>query len=107
MSFFWKKKIDDFWSFFRPYFLPNPLVEATAGLHMDHMGAPKDFGRKYGRKNDQNLTNFFFQKIDIKTRSETWFHKNRTKTRDFNLFTARHEKSTAPESGTNSKCCCD
>ena len=77
-------------------------MEATAGLHMDHMGAPKDFGRKCGRKNDQNLPNFFFQKIDIKKRSETRFHKNRTKTRNFNLFTARHEKSTAPESGTNS-----
>ena len=74
-------------------------MEATAGLHMDHMGAPKDFGRKYGRKNDQNLTNFFFQKIDIKKRSETRFHKKRTKTRDFNLFTARHEKSTSSESG--------
>ena len=62
---FLEKKFCKFWSFFRPYFLPKPLVEATAGLHMDHMGALKDFGKKYGRKNDQNLPIFFFQKIDI------------------------------------------
>ncbi len=41
------------------------------------MASTNGFGRKYGRKNDQNLPNFFFQKKDIKKRSETKFHKNR------------------------------
>ena len=79
------------------------MGEHTAEIHIDHMGAPNDFGRKYGRKNDQNFTNVFFQKIDNKKRSETQFHKKRTKTRDFRFTTARHENSTPSESGTNSK----
>ena len=56
---------------------------------MDHMGAPKEFGRKFGRKSDQNFTDFFFQKIDIKNRSETQFHKNRQYRTDSRLC-ARH-----------------
>ena len=70
---------------------------------MDHMGAPNGFDSKNGRKINQNLPNFFFQKIHHKKSSETQFHQKRTKTRDFNLITARHEKFTAPENGPYSK----
>ena len=34
----------------------------TPGIHMDHMGALNEFGRKFGRKNDQNLPFFFSKK---------------------------------------------
>ena len=78
------------------------MGEHTAEIHIDHMGAPNDFGRKFGRKSDQNFTIFFFQKIDIKNRSETQFHKKRTNIRDFRFTTARHENSTPSESGGNS-----
>tara|TARA_B100000929_G_scaffold227243_1_gene183522 strand:+ start:151 stop:408 length:258 start_codon:yes stop_codon:yes gene_type:complete len=67
------------------------------------MGAPNGFDSKNGRKINQNLPNFFFQKIHHKKSSETQFHQKRTKTRDFNLITARHEKFTAPENGLNSR----
>ena len=63
------------------------------------MAAPNGFGSKKSRKNDQNFTNFFFQKIEHKTSLETQFHQKRTKTRDFSSITARHEKSTVPENG--------
>ena len=46
---------------------------------------------------------FFVQKINHNKSSGSQFHQKRTKTRDFNLITARHEKFTAPENGTNSK----
>ena len=45
---------------------------------------------------------FFFQKIHHKKSSETQFHQKRTKTRDFNLITARHEKFTVAQNGPNS-----
>ena len=41
------------------------------------MVAPSDLDSKYGRKNDQNLTNCFFQKKKDKSSSETKFHENR------------------------------
>jgi len=66
------------------------------------MAAPNGFISKKSRKNDQNFTNFFFQKIEHKTSLETQFHQKRTKTRDFSSITARHEKSTVPENGLNS-----
>ena len=65
------------------------------------MGAPNGFDSKNGRKINQNLPYVFFQEINHKKSSETQFHQKRTKTRDFNLITARHEKFTAPENGTN------
>ena len=67
------------------------------------MAAPNGFGSKKSRKNDQNFPNFFFRKKEHKTSLETQFHQKRTKTRDFSSITARHEKSTAPESGPNSR----
>ena len=57
-----------------PYIHPS----GTGFPYIGHMGSPNGFGRKYGRKNDQNLPNFFFQKIDAEKRSETQFHQNRT-----------------------------
>ena len=66
------------------------------------MAASNGFGSKKSRKNDQNFPNFFFRKKEHKTSLETQFHQKRTKTRDFSSITARHEKSTAPESGPNS-----
>ena len=67
------------------------------------MAASNGFGSKKSRKNDQNFPNFFFRKKEHKTSLETQFHQKRTKTRNFSSITARHEKSTAPESGPNSK----
>ena len=67
------------------------------------MTAFDDFGKKFGRKIDQNFTIFFFQQNEYKTRSETRFHQNRQYRVNFSLTTARHEKSTAPEGGLNSK----
>ena len=67
------------------------------------MAAPNGFGSKKSRKNDQNITNFFFQKIEHKTSLETQFHQKRTKIHDFSSITARHEKSTVPENGLNSR----
>jgi hypothetical protein len=66
------------------------------------MAAPNGFGSKKSRKNDKNFPKFFFRKIDYKTSSETQFHQKRPHRSDFRSKTARHEKSTAPESGTNS-----
>ena len=63
------------------------------------MAAPNGFISKKSRKNDQNFTNFFFQKIEHKTSLETQFHQKRTKIHDFSSITARHEKSTAPQNG--------
>ena len=41
------------------------------------MGAPNDFGSKYGRKNDQNLPNFFFpEKNNLKAIRKPSFIKN-------------------------------
>ena len=62
----------------------------------------EDFGNKFGRKIDQNFTIFFPQKNEYKTRSETRFHQNRQYRANFSLTTARHEKTTVSESGTNS-----
>ena len=45
---------------------------------------------------------FFFRKIEHKTSLDTQFHQKRPHRTDFRLKPARHEKSTAPESGTNS-----
>ena len=57
-----------------PYIHPS----GTGFPYIGHMGSPNGFGRKYGRKNDQNLPIFYFQKIDAEKRSETQFHQNRT-----------------------------
>ena len=38
------------------------------------MGSPNDFGKKYGRKNDQNLP-FFFRKKDYKRAQKPSFIK--------------------------------
>ena len=70
------------------------------------MAAPNGFGSKKSRKNDQNFTNFFFQKIEHKTSLETKFHQKRIKIHDFSSITARHEKSTAPQNGPNSRVLC-
>ena len=67
------------------------------------MTAFEDFGKKFGRKIDQNFTIFFFQKNEYKTRSETRFHQNRQYRANFSLTTARLEKSTVSENGLNSK----
>ena len=40
------------------------------------MGAPNDFGRKFGRKNDQNLPNFFSKKSNLKAIRKPSFIKN-------------------------------
>ena len=40
------------------------------------MAALYDFGKKFGRKIQENLPNFFFRKKHFKTRSETRFHQN-------------------------------
>ena len=74
----------------------------THQAHFSLIAAFSSFPRKYGRKNDQNFTNFFFQKIDIKKRSETQFHQNPPKIRDFRLKLARHENFTSSENGGNS-----
>ena len=66
------------------------------------MAAPNGVGIKKSRKNDQNFPNFFSRKIKNIKSSETKFHRKRSHRTDFRLKTARHEKSTAPESGTNS-----
>ena len=43
--------------------------------YIGHMGAPNDFGRKYGRKNDQNLTNFFYKQKTFKSAQKNGFIK--------------------------------
>ena len=43
--------------------------------YIGHMGVPNDFGRKYGRKNDQNLPNFFSKKRNIKRAQKPSFIK--------------------------------
>ena len=68
-----------------------------------HMGAPNSFGSKKSRKKNQNFTNFFFRKIEYKTRSGTQFHQKGPHRTDFDLPTARHENFTSSESGPNSR----
>ena len=65
------------------------------------------FGKKFGRKINENLPNFFFRKKHFETRSETQFHQNRQFRANFRLINvkrARLEKSTVPESWLNSNC---
>ena len=68
------------------------------------MGATNDFCTKKSRKINQNLTNFFFQKIKHKKNSENQFHLKRLKTRNFGYITARHEKSAMPEVNNRRNC---
>ena len=49
----------------------------AAVLHyIGHTGAPNDFGSKFGRKNDQNLPNFFSKKNNLKAIRKPSFIKN-------------------------------
>ena len=56
--------------------IPYVHSSATAGLHMGHVGAPKDIGRKHGRKNDQYLQKFFQTKTTLKSAQKSGFVKN-------------------------------
>ena len=111
-----------FWASFNVYFLGKKNL-LNFDHFFDHISYQNPWGLPYGPYGGQlwpppmslvrnlvkkmiKIYQFFFQKKDIKKRSETWFHKNRTKTRDFNLFTARHEKSTSSESGHSSNLLC-
>ena len=68
------------------------------------MGAPNDFGSKFGRKNDQNLPNVFFQKNEPKSNPKTQFHKKRSNRTDFHSY-LRHGAGTTSSGGwhNNSK----
>ena len=51
------------------------------------------FGKKFGRKINENLPNFFFRKKHFKTRSETQFHQNRQIRADFRLKYVKMEET--------------
>ena len=67
------------------------------------MGAPNDFGSKFGRKNDQNLTNFFFSKKQPESNPETQFHQKRSNRTDFHSYLRHGAETTSSESGHNNK----
>ena len=54
--------------------------------YIGHMGAPNDFGSNFGRKSDQNLPNFFFQKKQPQSSPETHFHQKRSNRTNFHSY---------------------
>ena len=64
------------------------------------MGAPNDFGSKFGRKNDQNLPNFLWKKKPENS-PETQFHQKRSNRTDFHSYLRHGAGSTSSESGHN------
>ena len=73
----------------------------TDFLYISHVGAPNDFGRKFGRKNDQNSANFFFRKKEHKKCSETQFHQKRPYITDSSSYLRHGAGTTSSGSGHN------
>ena len=54
------------------------------------------FGKKFGRKIDENMPIFFFRKKHFKTRSETQFHQNHQFRANFRLKNVQDLKNPLP-----------
>ena len=82
-------------SFFHP--------SGTLGIYSGPMAALYDFGKKFGRKIDENFPNFFSKKNEHETRSETQFHQNRQYSADSSLYLRHDSQATSSGSGHNNK----